>query len=111
VVRHVTYANKSLLTGDEAADLLVRYAATLADQKRGDAVRLNTISADGNLTETLFLLDTGAPLLSETTNSGLPDPDNAAAVAYMRGKLTEFAQPAPTSDDDAIPDNYEDLRL
>ncbi len=110
-MRHVTYANKSLLTGNEAADLLVRYAATLADQKRGDAVRLNTISSDGNATETLFLLDTGAPLLSESTNIELPEPDNSDAVEYMRRKLIEFAQPAPAADDQAIPDNYEDLHF
>ncbi len=111
-MRHVTYANKSLFTGDEAGDLLVKYAALLADNRKGDAVRLNTISSDGNQTETLFLLDTGAPLLSESTEMTWPEPDNAEAVQYMRRKLIELSNLAPAAtEDQTMPDNYEDLHL
>ncbi len=86
-MRHVTYANKSFLLGDEAADLLIRYAAALASAKLGDTVPLNAIGSDGDEEVVQMLLDTGAPLMVESASSALPEPDNAEAVEYIRDAM------------------------
>jgi hypothetical protein len=109
-VKHLTYSNKSMMVGDAAADLLVEYAAALAHNRDGDTVSLHVVNADGNEAEAKFLLDTGAPLMVETVNSSLPEPDNAEAEEYMRRQLISRAKPSPAApDDQSMPSNYEDL--
>jgi hypothetical protein len=111
-VKHITYAGKSMFTGDDVADLLVEYAAALAHAQDGDSVNVRVISLDGNEVEASFLLDTGAPLMSESTNSTLPDPDNADAVEYMRRRIMELENPqAVQPQDQTMPASYEELHL
>jgi hypothetical protein len=86
-MKHITFADKSLLIGDEAADLMLEYAAKLAGSSNADTVKLNAISSDGDEVVATFLLDAGAPLMAETTTSTLPEPDNTDAVAYMIGQM------------------------
>ena len=107
---HVTYAGKSILTGDEVADLLVQYAAVLADSRSGDSVKVRGISGEGNEVVAHYLLDTGAPLMAETTHSTLPEPDNDEVVDYMRRKLREFSSPSPVaSREDPIQHEYDEM--
>jgi hypothetical protein len=83
-------ADKSLLIGDEAGDLLLEYAALLAQIGRGDSVRLKAIGIDGDEVTAGFLLNSGTVLLIETSNSRLPEPDNGEAVRYMRSRLDSY---------------------
>lgn len=83
-------ADKSLLIGDEAADLLLEYAALLAQIGGGDAVRVHAIGADGDPVTVGFLLNGGTVLLIETSTSTLPEPDNSEAIAYLRGRLASY---------------------
>jgi hypothetical protein len=80
-------ADKSLLVGDDAADLLLEYAALLAQLGRGDSVSLRAVGADGDEVTAGFLLNGGTTLLVESTRSSLPEPDNERAVEYMRGRI------------------------
>ena len=50
-MKHVTFAEKSLLMGDDAADTLLEYARVLGDHDRVDTVALRSISPDGNTVE------------------------------------------------------------
>lgn len=86
-MKTVTYAAKNLLMGDEAADLLVEYSALLADQRRADAVDALAYSGDGDAVMVKLLLGEGTPLMTETTSTSLPEPDNVAAVNYMREQM------------------------
>jgi len=92
-VKHVTYAEKSLLMGDEAADLLMRYATLLGQRGSTDSVTVAALGADGNDVEAAFLLGPGAALMIETANTATPEPDNTDAVRYLADRIDELAQP------------------
>ena len=91
-VKHVTMAEKSLLIGDEAADLLLSYAALVAQIGRGDHVSIRAIGADGDEVTVGFLLNSGTVLLIETsTGSTLSEPDNRDAIQYMSERLASYS--------------------
>jgi hypothetical protein len=111
-MKHVTYADKSLLVGDEAADTITEYSALLAKHGSADTVTLSAFGADGDDVEATFVLDQGTVLMAESTHSSIPEPDNAEAVREMREKMMRLSSPAPvTPDDETMPGNYEDLDL
>jgi hypothetical protein len=100
-MKHITYAEKSLLLGDDAADALIAYAAVLATHGRGDSVTLRALSSDGDEVDATFLLTTGAPLMAETSTTRLPEPENADAVARMRTEIGRMESPEPVTAGDA----------
>jgi len=101
-----------MFTGDAAADALVQYAAALAKAGDADSVKLRIVSPDGNEVEAHFLLDSGAPLMAESTNSNLPEPDNAEVVEYMQRRIMELTNPQPAEPiDQSMPASYEELDL
>ena len=48
-MKHVTYSDKSLLVGDIAADLLMRYAAALANTNGADTVDIRGSARMGRM--------------------------------------------------------------
>jgi len=90
-------ADKSLLVGDEAANLLMKYAALLAQINRGDALDIRALGVDGAEVEVTFLLNSGTVLLAETSASVLPEPDNGPAVQYMRAQLDSYGNDGGSS--------------
>jgi hypothetical protein len=89
-MRHVTLAHTSVLIGDEAADLLLDYAALVAQLGRGDSVRLNAVAMGGGDVSIGVLLNSGSSMLVESSACALPEPENALAVAYLRSKLAQY---------------------
>ena len=89
-MKHVTFGTKSMLIGDVAAEALLEYAALIAELGGGDTVDLQAVNADGNSVTASFLLDSGTPLMAETTVGDLPEPDNDEAVAYMKHEIAEI---------------------
>jgi len=96
-MKNVTFADKSLLIGDEAADLLLEYATALANATRADAVRVRAISSTGEAVEATLLLDPGAVLMAETTTTPTPEPDNGATISYMRDRIQRLSRSTSTS--------------
>jgi hypothetical protein len=86
-------AEKSLLLGDDAADLLVEYAALIARVGGGDHVRLNALSPQGEEVVVDVLLNAGTVLLVETTHSTFDEPDNAEGIAAMRSRMAVYDLP------------------
>jgi hypothetical protein len=86
-MKHVTYAEKSLLMNDEVADLLATYAASLADNGRADTVTVKGLSDDGNETRATFVLDAGTNLMVESTNATVPGPDDPEGLQSLKDKL------------------------
>jgi hypothetical protein len=82
-VKHVTYADKSLLMGDEVADLLVEYAGMVARTGTADTVTVRAMGVEGNDVEATFLLDSGTNLMVETGNSDAATPANDEAIDYL----------------------------
>jgi hypothetical protein len=100
-MKHITYAEKSLLVGDAAASALIEYAAVLASHGRGDSVTLRALSSDGDEVDATFLLTAGAPLMAETSTTRLPEPDNADAIARMRAETDRMVSPEAVTPGDA----------
>ena len=100
-MKHITFGDKSLFVGDEAATTLLEYAARLADAGRADTVDLNTIGPDGHSVTATFLLDPGAALMAESADdSAFEEPDNSAAVAAMQTAMAAL-RPTPIASMDA----------
>jgi hypothetical protein len=111
-MKHITYAEKSLLVGDEAADVLLEYAAALGKADSADTVTLLGYGADGDDVAATFLLNSGTVIMAESTTSSIPDPDNDDAIAAMRERLIRLTSSAPVRpSDESMPYNYEDLGL
>lgn len=90
-MKHLQFGAKSLFVGDEAADLLIDYGAQISQLRTGDRVDLRGFSSEGNPIITSFLLNGGTNLVAETTSLNFGEPDNAEAVAYMRGRIESLA--------------------
>jgi hypothetical protein len=99
-MKHLTYADKSLLVGDEIADLLLQYAARLASSGVADTIEVEAISSDGDGVTATFLLGEGAPLMAETTHSTVPEPDNSEAVKQINDRMGRLLPTAVASDPD-----------
>jgi hypothetical protein len=111
-VKHVTFADKSILVDDQTADVILEYAALLARAGDADNVTIHGFNSDGQEVEATMLLDAGAPLMAESTHTSLPDPDNEAVLSYMREQVIRRSSPAPVApENDHMPANYEDLDL
>jgi hypothetical protein len=89
-VKHVTIADKSLLVGDEVADVLVQYATLLGKMNSADNVIVRSIGIDGEMVEANYLLNSGTVMMAESTRSTLPEPDNAEALSYMQDRIRHF---------------------
>src|SRR3954447_9517748 len=104
-MKHVTFGEKTLLLGDDAADTLLEYARVLANASAADSVTLTAIGPDGNTVEVSFLVNASTELLIESTNNELPAPDNADAVREMRERINAYTRPSSAIEDD----EWEDL--
>jgi hypothetical protein len=89
-VQHITTPDKSFLVGDVATDLLMRYAALIAQLRGGDSVKVNAISGDGDDVVATLLLNSGTLITAETTRSSQQEPENSELEQYLRGRLEEF---------------------
>jgi len=107
-MRHITYSDKSVLVGDEAAETLVDYAAMIAKIGSADSVTLAIIGDDGDEGEATFLLTQGTILMSETTTSTAPEPDNSPAIQYMRDRLDAILSPAQVESEEPTRDGPQD---
>jgi hypothetical protein len=109
---HLTFADKSLLVGDVVADLLVEYAAVLAQAGEADSVSVTAYSADGQKVTAKFALTEGAALLVESTETDLPDPENGEAEMYLREQIMSRKASAPAPpEDQTMPATYDELGL
>ena len=105
---HITYADRSVLVGDEAADTMMQYAALLARNNSADVVKLSAIGTDGDKVVASFLLDVGVNVMTETTRSTAPEPNNSEALTYMRERMTLLSSPRQVrSGDLSIAEYYE----
>lgn len=92
-MKHLTTSDKSLLIGDEAAELLIAYAALLGKRASADNVTLNAYGIDGGPVEVTFLLNSGSDLLIESSAATIEEPDNTAAIAYIRERIGLIESP------------------
>ncbi|KQR23800.1 hypothetical protein ASF79_00585 [Agreia sp. Leaf335] len=106
-MKHIMYAEKTLMIGDEAADLAIEYAAVLANHGKADTVKLNAFDADGDTVVATLLLNSGTNIIAATSHNSLEAPDNSEVIAYIREKMlaldsARFAMPRGSAADDAV---------
>lgn len=89
-MQHLTMTDKSLLIGDEVADLLAAYAAVTASAGQGDHVTVLALGVDGEEVAAQILLNSGTTLLVESSHSRLPEPDDDALVLHLRDRLRYY---------------------
>lgn len=94
-MKHLTYADKSLLVDDEAADSIMEYARALGAAGKTDTVDLRAIGSDGNEVVATFLLNAGTEMIAETASSTAKLPANVEVVDYMREQTQLLLQPPP----------------
>jgi hypothetical protein len=95
-MKHVMYAEKSLLMDDASAEALIDYAAALADSGGADTVRLRAVGEDGNEVEAAFLLNSATVLIIESASAVLDIVPNDDAVAFMRRRTDQLRNPRPS---------------
>ncbi len=109
-MKHVTFAEKSLLVGDEVADLLMEYAALVAASGQADTVDVRAFGSDGQEVVATLLLDQGVPIMAETSHTSMVEPDNAEALEYMRGRMALITSPRlVTALDEPVPPQTDEL--
>jgi hypothetical protein len=102
-MKHVTFAEKSFLTGDLISELLLAYAKVLGQRGDSDTVAINAIGPDGNAVEARMLLNPSTILIAETASSNLNEPDNTDSVRYIQDRIDEL-----TRSHDVVPESAEE---
>lgn len=112
-MKHILFADKTILLGDDAADALVAYAVALASNSTADRVEYTGIGSDGATIQVSFLLNAGASLVAETTPSELPEPDNREEVERIRARTEALvgSHPVQPGDGDLTSDFDVENRL
>ena len=86
-MKNLTYGTRSLLVGDDAADVVLRYAATLGRRHGSDSISLAAINSDGDEITAVMLVNASPALIVETSPSSYREPDNAAVIAHLETQL------------------------
>jgi hypothetical protein len=92
-MKHLTMAEKSLLIGDEAADLLLEYASLLGQNDSADTVTLRAYGDDGDPVDVTFLLNGGTSIIVQTSESEMKEPENSDGIRYMQEKMRLIETP------------------
>jgi hypothetical protein len=90
-MKHVTYSDKSMLVGDEAADLLIGYASLLGARGGSDVVTVHAIGLDGNDVNASFLLNASTILMVESASTVASEPENGLVTDYLRGRIAQLS--------------------
>lgn len=111
-MKRVTFSNRTLLMGDDAADALVEYSALIARRDSADIVALRAVGADAEEIDATFMLGSGTILMAQSTHSTMEEPENSEAVIKLRQKISRLAASFPVvpqkSDDRG---GYDDVGL
>lgn len=92
-MKSITYAEKSWLLGDAAADAVVEYAVLLAKTNSADSVDLQALSADG-APHLLTLVIGPATMMTAASEASVADePDNEEAVAIIHERMRVITHP------------------
>jgi hypothetical protein len=92
-MKHVMYAEKSLLIGDEVVELMMEYAVLLARHNSADSIDVEAIGTDGDRVTATFLIGPATIMVAETARTTYPEPENDMAVTYLRQQIGLIRDP------------------
>lgn len=101
-MKHISFANKSMLVGDELAYVLLEYWALLVECGEADLVEVRVLDSDGTVSSETVTLEAAVPMRIRSASLPFGEPDNADALAYLRRRIWSmtsppWALPQPTS--------------
>jgi hypothetical protein len=64
---------------------------------------VHAYGADGDPVEVTFLLNSGASLLAETSDSPVEEPNNSEAIDYMRERMRLLEHPPNAAPEEEAP--------
>jgi len=105
----INYGDTDWLIGDDAASLLLEYSILMARGGSADTVDMDVLSPEGDDATVSFLLGPATMMTARSVPSELPEPDNAATIAEVRGRIESIVSPPvvlPSDLSDVI-DDYE----
>ncbi|MDR6972176.1 hypothetical protein [Leifsonia shinshuensis] len=111
-MKRIYYASGSLLTGDDIADVLVRFAAALAHKNDAAEVRAPVVIEGGGTGEALMLLGPASQILAEDEPYSGPELLDEPFVAEFEDKIAALGPQKATYVEhgtDDIPDLDYDL--
>jgi hypothetical protein len=91
-VKKVIYADSSQIVGNEVAAVMLEYAAALATSSASEPVTFRAVGATGE-EDASFLLGPASQIAVEEAE-GDQEPDNSAAIAFMRARIAELGAEA-----------------
>ena len=103
------YSDSAQVVGDEVAALMLEYAAALASHQAAEPLTLRAIGAGGQVEDASFLLGPASQIAVEEAEAG-EEPDNSAAIAFMRKRIEELAtgaRPQTEAQQGSALDGYE----
>ena len=86
-MKRIHYASGSLLTGDDIADVLVRFAAALAHNNDAAEVHAPAVIDGGETGEVLRLLGPASPILAEDEEFAGDELRDERFIAEFEGKI------------------------
>ena len=104
-MKRILYANGSILTGDDIAHSVVRYAAVLANAKSADTVVIPVAAGGGNH-EVEMLLGPASQLMVEDAETGFETRFDASYLAALDRRREMFENPPPIA---SLPGVAEDV--
>lgn len=92
-MKSITYAEKSWLLGDAAADIVVEYAVLLARTNSADSVDVNALSPSGESHRLTLVIGPATMMTSASEENAGEEPDNEDAVAVIRERIRVITDP------------------
>jgi hypothetical protein len=86
-MKELIFPGRAVLVGDAAADAVVDYSAVLTRMASADTIELRALDEKGRSVEVYYMLGSAAPVMAQTVESQLAEPDNDEAVRYMHAAI------------------------
>jgi len=86
-MKELIFPGRAVLVGDAAADAVVDYSAVLTRMASADTIELRALDEKGRSVEVYYMLGSAAPVMAQTVESELAEPDNAEALRYMHAAI------------------------
>lgn len=93
-MKALVYAGNALRTGDEIAQVVMEYAASLAGASRADTVVIPVRTASGALGAATLLLGPASQIVAEDAPDELEEIEDAAVVADLRDRARAIDSPS-----------------
>ena len=101
----LNYGDTEWLVGDEAAELLMNYSVLMARVGTADSVNVTMLNNHGEPQNLNILIGPSTMMTSRETATDFPEPENARAVAEVRGKIAAIEEPPPVQPTDPLDAN------